>query len=61
MKSHTLPLLACAALGAWAALSPEAWFRIAGLVVAGIVGVTTVVLAVRAERRAAERRSRAMP
>ncbi|MDO5066422.1 MAG: hypothetical protein Q4D96_03990 [Propionibacteriaceae bacterium] len=53
-------LLASVFFGIWAALSPDTWFNIAGLVVATVTGVTAIVLAFRAQRRALERRRRAV-
>lgn len=51
-------LLGSVILGIWAVLSPDGWFRVAGLAVAAITGLTAIVLAFRAQRRAAERRAK---
>ncbi|MDU7361199.1 MAG: hypothetical protein E7L00_08345 [Propionibacteriaceae bacterium] len=50
-----ISLLGAIALGIWAYATPPDWFRTTGLTLAVILGITSIVIIIRQERRASER------
>ncbi len=48
-------LIGAIALGIWAYATPSGWFRTTGLILAVILGVTSIAIIIRQEHRASER------
>lgn len=48
-------LIGAIALGIWAYATPPGWFRITGIILAVILGITSIIVIIRQERRASER------